>query len=296
MEFYRALSVKGFLSYFNIMKNRTLSILLFVASLCAITTSAFAEPEEGFYEKHDIRGFISFGADYRGMRSAYADYLNKVLFNKNQGYMVQEVNADGDTITTIKPDGSIGSYEHFNDYYLGMHVEVGAQYHQFLTWFDINFMPTQISDKPSAKSSASKDLYDVKWFAYGIDWMFGWKLFGENTVINLIPSFGIGFNLLNIHLASNYDFESSDGTYVNARNRYYSVFSPTFNSELELRLAFDPFSIGVYGGYRVIRFNEFDVEGAKLGDPDNNGDTYFIGAKVTWTFLSENQKKLRDKL
>ena len=55
VEFYRALSVKGFLSYFNVMKNRTLSILLFVASLCAITTSAFAEPEEGFYEKHDIR-------------------------------------------------------------------------------------------------------------------------------------------------------------------------------------------------------------------------------------------------
>lgn len=283
------------------MRNR---FFLFWASLCAVTISAFAEPEKGFYEKHDIRGFISVGADYRGMRSAYADYLNRLLFNKNQGYVVEVAEEGGDSTKLVGvTDPSIGKYEHFNDYYLGLHVEIGAQYRQFLTWFDINFMPTQVSEKPANFSSANgARLYDVKWFAYGVDWMFGWKIFGENTVINLIPSAGIGLNLLNVHLASNYDYlkvgadASSDSAYVHAKNRYYSTLSPTFNAQMELRLSFDPFSVGVYGGYRVIRFDEFDIDGYELGDPDNNGDTWFLGAKLTWTFLSENQKKIRDKL
>ena len=145
------------------MKFRKLSLFLFVATLCALTTSAFAEPEEGFYEKHDIRGFISIGGDYRGMRSAYVDYLNKTLFKRNFGHII-ETQAPGDTAVTktFERDESVGKYEHFDDYYIGLHVEVGAQYHQFLTWFDINFMPTQVSDKPSDKNSNGFDLYDVK--------------------------------------------------------------------------------------------------------------------------------------
>lgn len=281
------------------MKRNFSSLLIFVASLLAITASAFAEPEEGFYEKHDIRGFISVGADYRGMRSAYASYLNRLLFSKNQGVVVEEVTAEGDTVKGMLPDKDISRYEHFNDYYLGLHIEVGAQYHQFLTWFDINFMPTQVSDRPASYSSTTGErLYDVKWFAYGIDWMFGWKLFGENTVINLIPSAGIGLNLLNVHLASDYDFIESgtDSTYVHANNRYYSTLSPTFNAQVEFRISIDPISVGAYAGYRVIRFDEFDFEDHRLGDSDNNGDTWFLGAKITWTFLSENQKKIRDKL
>lgn len=272
---------------------------IFIASLFALAISAFAEPEEGFYEKHDIRGFVSVGADYRGMRSAYANYLNRLLFSKNQGFIVEEITADGDTVQSAVLDKDISRYEHFNDYYLGLHVEVGAQYHQFLTWFDINFMPTQISKKPASFSSTTGErLYDVKWFAYGIDWMFGWKLFGENTVINLIPSAGIGLNLLNIHLASDYCFIEKDkeSSYVQARNRYYSTLSPTFNAQVEFRISVDPFSVGAYAGYRVVRFNEIYFEGYSLGDSDNNGDTWFLGAKITWTFLSENQKKLRDKL
>ncbi len=281
------------------MKRNFPNLLIFVASLFAITASAFAEPEEGFYEKHDIRGFISVGADYRGMRSAYANYLNRLLFNKNQGFIVDKITAEGDTVKGAVLDKDISRYEHFNDYYLGLHIEVGAQYHQFLTWFDINFMPTQVSDKPADYSTSTGErLYDVKWFAYGIDWMFGWKLFGENTVINLIPSAGIGLNLLNVHLASDYYFieSGSDSSYVQARNRYYSTLSPTFNAQVEFRISIDPISVGAYAGYRVVRFNEIDFEGHSLGDSDNNGDTWFLGAKITWTFLSENQKKLRDKL
>ena len=270
------------------MKTKITSFL-WSALLCAMTfaTGALADTESGFYEKEHNRGFISIGADYRGMFSEYQKYVNKTAFLN--GY---HKDPTGDS---TKYAGEL-KYETFDDYYFGMHVNIGAQYKQFLTWFDINFMPTQVSEKPASKNSAEMDLYDVKWFSYGIDWMFGWKLFGENSVINLIPSVGIGFNLLNIHFGSNYTFITEDKEYVDIRNRYYSVFSPTFNSELELRFSFGPFSLGAYGGYRIIRFNEFDVEGYKFGDPDNNGDTWFIGGKVTWTFLSENQKKLRDKL
>ena len=279
------------------MKRNLLSPLIFAASLCTLTQSIFATASDSFYEKNDIRGFISIAGDYRGMSSDFNAYINKILFNKKQSVVVTTVTSD-DTTTTVLRDNSISKYDQFDDYYLGLHLEIGAQYKQFRTWFDVNFMPTQVSERPSATSATTGNtLYDIKWFAYGIDWMFGWKLFGENAIVNLIPAAGFGMNLLNIHFGSDYDYAPEDTTgYVTTSNRYYSAFAPTFNAELELQLNLDPISIGAYGGYRVIRYNEFDVEGYKLGDSDVNGDTWFAGVKLTWTFLSENQRKLRDKL
>ena len=172
-------------------------------------------------------------------------------------------------------------------------------------------MPTQISERPSSTYTAiSEDgtgamkfpLYDVRWFAYGADWMFGWKLFGENTFINLIPAVGFGFNLINFHLASNFDFtDSDDKSTVSARDRYYSTFASTFNSELELRLEFGPIAVGAYGGYRCVRYNELEIEkhvfeGGSSYDTDNVGDTWFVGLRLTWIFRSEWQKKQDDKL
>jgi hypothetical protein len=133
--------------------------------------------------------------------------------------------------------------------------------------------------------------------------MFGWKLFGENTFINLIPAVGFGFNLINFHLASSFDFyDPSNGKTVSARDRYYSTFASTFNSELELRLEFGPIAVGAYGGYRCVRYNELEVEGMKVSsgyrdyDTDNVGDTWFLGVRLTWIFRSEWQKKQQDKL
>ena len=146
-------------------------------------------------------------------------------------------------------------------------------------------------------------LYDVRWFAYGADWMFGWKLFGEHTFINLIPSVGFGFNLINFHLASNFEvYDVNDKSSVSMRDRYYSTFASTFNSELELRLEFGPIAVGAYGGYRCVRYNELEIEGKKIDtaygdyDTDNIGDTWFVGVRLTWIFRSEWQKKQDDKL
>ena len=250
-------------------------ITYLAALVCALilAPSVLADTEEGFYEKNHIRGFISIGGDYRGMFDEFRNYVNQVAFSN------------------------------------GYHV-IGAQYKQFLTWFDINFMPTQISERPHSTYTTTSEsgtsikfpLYDVRWFCYGADWMFGWKLLGEDMPVNLIPAVGFGFNLINFHFASNFDLENEDGSYTALRDRYYSTIASTFNAELEIRLELGQFAIGAYGGYRAVRYNELNVEGERLEtalgkyDTDNIGDTWFIGLRLTWIFLSDWQEKQNDKL
>jgi hypothetical protein len=280
-------------------------ITYLAALVCALilAPSVLADTEEGFYEKNHIRGFISIGGDYRGMFDEFRNYVNQVAFSN--GYHVVE----DESGSTELYAGQI-NYSKFDDYYLGLHVNIGAQYKQFLTWFDINFMPTQISERPSASYTAVSDsgygmkfpLYDVRWFCYGADWMFGWKLLGEDMPVNLIPAVGFGFNLINFHFASNFDLENEDGSYTALRDRYYSTIASTFNAELEIRLELGQFAIGAYGGYRAVRYNELNVEGERLEtalgkyDTDNIGDTWFVGLRLTWIFLSDWQEKQNDKL
>ena len=280
-------------------------ITYLAALVCALilAPSVLADTEEGFYEKNHIRGFVSIGGDYRGMFDEFRNYVNQVAFSN--GYHVVEDESGSSELYA----GQI-NYSKFDDYYLGLHVNIGAQYKQFLTWFDINFMPTQISERPSSTYTAVSDsgygikfpLYDVRWFCYGADWMFGWKLLGEDMPINLIPAVGFGFNLINFHFASNFDLENEDGSYTALRDRYYSTIASTFNAELEIRLELGQFAIGAYGGYRAVRYNELNVEGERLEtalgkyDTDNIGDTWFIGLRLTWIFLSDWQEKQNDKL
>jgi hypothetical protein len=107
--------------------------------------------------------------------------------------------------------------------------------------------------------------------------------------------------MMNIHCTSNYVVtkESSDEEAI-MRDRYYSTMAATFNVELEARLQFEQFSIGLYGGYRAVRYNELNVEGANLDttifNTDNDGDTWFIGLRLGWTFLSPWEKKQLDKI
>lgn len=281
-------------------------IAYLVALLCALTfaTSAFAEADNGFYEKSHVRGFISFGADYRGMFADFQDYVNYSAFI-NGGHMAS---TDADSTQQLYT-GKL-RYTTFDSYYIGLHLNIGAQYKQFLTWFDVNFMPTQTSERPSATYTTSSlsgnkmkfPLYDVRWFSYGADWMFGWKLFGENAFFNLIPAAGFGFSLINFHLASNFDFEEIEnpGTYVTSRDRYYSTLGMTFTGELEARIELSQFGIGLYGGYRAATYDDLEIEGNVLVggkfDTDNDGDAWYVGLRLTWIFLSDWQKKQADKL
>lgn len=278
-----------------------------VLSVFALTTSSLADEEVGFYEKDHVRGFISIGGEYRGMFDEFQNYVNKTAFYAGS----HVATAPGDSTERTFQGASTNKYNLFDDYYLGLHVNVGAQYKQFMTWMDFNFMPTQVSERPSKSYSASSDdgttmsfpLYDVRWFTYGVDWMFGWKILGESSFINVIPAVGFGFNLINFHLAS--DYTISDGSSSgDTRDRFYSSFASTINAEIEVRIELDPIAIGLYGGYRYIRYNELEVEGTSLSmdmgnrsyDTDNCGESFFIGLRVTWTFLSDWQRKQMQKL
>jgi hypothetical protein len=150
------------------------------------------------------------------------------------------------------------------------HAEIGAEYSQFRTWFDIDFMPYS----PTRK--------DTKWFAYGATWMFGYKLLRVNSLFNIIPSIGPGFELLNIR-SSPYDkIESSLG--------------PALNLELELRLQGPQLSVGIYGGSKFIRHDDYEniSNVADKYQGDVNFDKMFVGLKFTWTMLSTFQKREKD--
>lgn len=286
-----------------------------IASLCmaaVFSILAFASnssaADEGFYDKDHIRGFVSIGGDFRGMFPGFYDYINTVPF------------ASGALKYKSGPDTTVyygaANYSKFNRYYPGIQFNIGAQYKQFLTWFSINFAITQISERPKSSMTAyaldstgtpdftntsAFPLYDARWFNYGVDWMFGWKTLGEDAFFNLIPAVGIGFNMMNIHFTSNYvvtNYSSKEESIM--RDRYYSTMAATFNAELEARLQFEQFSIGLYGGYRAIRYNELNVEGSNLDttvfNTDNSGDTWFVGLRIGWTFLSPWAKKQQDKI
>lgn len=296
------------------MKTKIASFLSIVAlSLLTLATGSFAEEEEGFYEKDHVRGFISVGADYRGMRKEFQRYVNTTALS-DYGQLVKTPvkNLEGDVDTMLVEYYGAPNYKKFSDWYLGMHVNIGAQYKQFMTWFDINFMAPQVSKRPAAYYTPidengndcpkSYALYDVEWFAYGADWMFGWKLFGEKAPINLIPSVGFGFNLINFHFASNFSVAEKGNIENNdiMRDRFYSTLATTVNSELELRIELGRLALGGYLGYRFVRYNDLSIEdfGINYGPygTDNVGDTYFLGIRLTWYFLSQWEKKQADKL
>ncbi len=286
------------------MKTKIASLCIAaVFSILALASNSSAA-EEGFYDKEHIRGFIAFGGDFRGMFDNFNRYVNSLAFKGLNGGTLKH---KGDS--TVYRLATNPKYSKFNQYYPSLHFNIGAQYKQFLTWFDINFAITQISERPSNKTPAMDEngknstfpLYDARWFNYGVDWMFGWKTLGENAFFNLIPAVGIGFNLLNVHFTSNYIVTSTEGnSSTSMRDRYYSTMAATFNAELEARLQFEQFSVGLYGGYRAVRYNELNVEGANLDtedfNTDNDGDTWFVGLRLGWTFLSPWEKKQQDKL
>ena len=292
------------------MKTKIASLCLAaVFSILAFATNSSAA-DDGFYDKEHIRGFVSLGGDFRGMLPGFHDYINDVALAYGS------LRYRSDTDSTIYQPAKAPKYSKFNKFYPGLQFNVGAQYKQFMTWINFNFMLTQISERPNStitayaldstgtrdpSRTASFPLYDARWFSYGADWMFGWKILGEDAFFNLIPAVGIGFNMMNIHFTSNYLLTSLDSKEdVIMRDRYYSTMSASFNAELEARLQFEQFSIGIYGGYRAVRYNDIKVEGTNLYttsfDTDNDGDTWFVGLRIGWTFLSPWEKKQLDKI
>jgi len=205
--------------------------------LAFLAQAAFAS--RGIYERDLVRGFWALKGDLRTQKSDGVKLINAV------------------------------TGESYNKEFIDGHVEIGAEYNEFRTWFDVDFMPIT----PTKGTT--------EWYSYGITWMWGYKLLQQNTLFNIIPSFGPGFELLNIRLDKTEEVMSSLG--------------PTLNLELELRLQFSQFSAGVYGGYKVVRHYDWDPltterGGTPLNFTDVNADKAFVGFKISWTMLNNFQK------
>jgi len=205
------------------------AILLFAF----LVQAAFAN--EGIYDRDLVRGFITLKGDFRSM-----------ILGRNGVRLINTVTG-----------------ESYNMEFIDGHVEIGAEYNQLQTWFDVDFMPVT----PKRGST--------RWFSYGITWMWGYKLLAQNSLFNIIPSIGPGFELLNIRMGPTEEIMSS--------------FGPALNLELEIRLQFSQFSAGLYGGYKVERHDWED-----LGFKDVNFDKVFGGLKLTWTMLNNFQKRAKE--
>ncbi|MDR3000782.1 MAG: hypothetical protein LBU89_05905 [Fibromonadaceae bacterium] len=220
-----------------------LKILPIALVLAFLVPASFAN--EGIYDRDLVRGFISLKGGFRSIKSNGIKFINEYT---EKSY----------------------SKEH-----LGGHVEIGAEYHQLRTWFDVDFMPI------------TPTRGNTEWFAYGITWMWGYKVLPQNSFVNIIPSIGPGVELMNLR-------ESS-------RDRVVSSFGPTLNLELEFRLQFSQFSAGAYGGYKVIRHDGWSDESRPAaGDwpygGDLNADKVFAGIKFSWTMLNNFQRREKDLL
>jgi len=266
--------------------------LAFAACVCILSWAGFvhADTPEGFYDQEQVKGFISIKGDFRQIRSDGLDAINSLLFESDLGIA-------GNEGVQRAIAAEMVDYKRFEENYLGLHAEVGAAYKQFLTWFDIDFMPTQVSERPSQFSeNLGLQLYDVKWNTYGANWMFGWQLLPAEAPINIIPSVGAGFSLLNVHFPAMYVLITEEGDTTKMLNRTYSTLGKSFNGELEVRLRLGQMSLGGYAGYKVVRYNAVNVENVRVGSGDLNGDNWFVGAKLTWTMLSAWERKQREKL
>lgn len=253
-----------------------------------------------FYEKEKIKAFFSFKGDMRVFHENLIADLNGLLF---------EVPWGNQTDTGYVSDPYLSNYKPFKDKAIGLNAEVGAQYKQFLTWMDIHFMPTQVSEVPSSIPAAIRPYYnDVKWYRYGFDWMFGYMLLPEKSIVNLIPSVGGGFSLLNVRFARKFDLPDVDT--IGIYNKYYSSFGRAMNAQLELRFNLvGGVSIGAYAGIRVVRYDALTIEEEIKDDEEiryfvntsyteyeYTGDELFGGVKLTYTLPSRWETRLRDKL
>lgn len=276
--------------------------------LLLLASQAWSQSQAQFYDKSRVKGFISLKGDYRQMNDEGMDNLNDLLFESNWSVYARDSLGQPDpTLGRFVPDTQVRRFGRFEPQTIGLGVEVGAQYQKLMTWVDVHFMPSQVSPAPAATTDHGAPLWDVEWFSYGADWMWGWMLAPENSAINLIPSVGFGFSLLNVHFASSYELNYSNAESAQLKpysleNTVYSTFGKSFNTELELRFTTGVgISLGGYAGYRVLRYDEFVLEedGENryiVGDPDQNHDSWFVGGKVTYTMPSVYENKQKDRL
>lgn len=295
----------------SMQKKRITSFIssLFLVLLLATASLAQENKYGEFYIKDEVKGFISLHGELRGLTDNAIGDINETAFKTPFHYVYVVENGDElDTVYDYDSD-RLYQFKQFGDRIPGFGLEIGAQYHRLSTWFDIFFNPTQESEVPNdAFKNGSQALRSVKWFQYGFDWMWGYMLAPEKSAVNLIPSVGFGFSVLNMQFAGRYDIAYGDvpepdkemSIYTMGR-RYYSTFGKNVTGQMELRLNLGSgISLGGFGGMRMTWYDRFTVESGELEYFFNYGEivghTWFVGGKITFTMSSRAEDKARERL
>lgn len=285
-----------------------LGTLALTATLVSAQENKFGE----FYIKDEVKGFISIHGELRGLTDNAIGDINGTAFRTHFGYTVYDVDEDtGDTLYYKERDSRrLYEYKQFGNRILGLGMEVGARYHRLSTWFDIYFNPAQESEVPddNYKDDPNRPLHSVKWYQYGFDWMWGYMLAPENSQVNLIPSVGFGYSVLNMQFAGQYHIwydkvpepDKRMETYTMGR-RYYSTFGKDVVGQMEIRLNLGSgLSLGGFGGMRFTWYDKFYVESGEaqyfFNYDELVGHAWFIGGKITYTMSSRSEDKAKDRL
>ena len=283
------------------IRNLILSIL-FVA-LCV---SAQDNPRGEFYIKDQVKGFLSLKTDYQHFTAQSMSNLNAAIFREPWAYAYVGKDSAGVADTAWFNDTlRVHQYNQFGPSVLGMGFELGAQYHQLLTWFEIFLMPTQTSPVPNIRVKTG--LRDVEWSRYGFEWNWGWMLFAEQAKFNVIPAAGFGFSVIDVKFPSNYDLAWNAPTDAQMQlytleDRAYSTFGKTVSGQIEARFNLaGGISVGGYAGLRLAWYDAFVIEKgpSKIYPLTMNtytGDAWFIGGKVTYTMHSVWESTEKEKL
>jgi hypothetical protein len=281
-------------------KHKVFPLLLFF-----ITLSFAQGNNSGFYDKDDFQYFLTLKADYGQYDDVFVNDLNDFLFERGWGYAVVD-DSTGEFID-IAEDLTITSTENYarfiSDVMRGQ-VEAGVQYFQFVTWLNVNIAMSQVSNPREGLvlNNRNRPIDEVAYSSMGFDWAFGWMLLSPDSRFNVIPSVGFGFNMLNVNFAGRYHVYNEEPadeqmTYYTLEDRDYSVLGGSMQAEMELRLNLAKgISVGGYGGYRGVWYNNFEVE-------DSGETSYFLyssaleafqwygGAKVTFTMSSTRERE-----
>lgn len=281
--------------------------IITLIGILATTLLAQDNPRGEFYIKEDVKGFLSFKEDYQRFSQQAISGINHSVFKENWGYSTIDFDSAGAPVDTffVSDTNRLYQYSQFGPDILGMGFEIGAQYHQISSWLDIFFMPTQVSPVPSSIANPV-GLWDIKWYRYGFDWMFGYMIAPPNSFVNVIPSAGFGFNLLNIHYASSYDLSWKSPpdplmSLYSLGDRYYSTFGRDVTAQIEVRFNLGiGISLGGYAGTRMTWYDRITLESGGqeyiMNHDEMSGNAWFIGGKVTYTMQSISEKREKEKL
>lgn len=271
------------------------SIQTIINLLILVGASTLSWSGESIYDKNDLRQFISIGADYR-----FFDVgdLNATV-NGVTSHVIKSADGELSAPTTLT---KLPSGNQFYDKIPTGTLEFGVEYQQYLIGLGLNLSPRQsISNPGTSETTIATALeqdtiltdivqfQDPSFYTYGVDLKLGYKVLSEENILNFIPSLAMGIQSINVEFPA---LVSGIEEGEQIESKPYSTFAKVINPELEVRIKLSgPIHLGGYAGYRFISFDKFKInDDVYYGNNDLDMDQYYLGAKFTYVFKSNNEK------